>query len=125
MLQPHSMRTLIRFALGITAMWAFTAGAVQAQTTPTPRPGCLSGTPNGTYQGDRPVTRNEFAAGTNECLDRVNRLLPNREGLATRQDFQQLIDRQVELNREIRQLNDRVGNMLGDDDPAKKPQPTP
>ncbi|MDZ8029026.1 MAG: S-layer homology domain-containing protein, partial [Nostoc sp. DedQUE11] len=28
-----------------------------------PQPGCLSGYPDGTYRGSRPVTRYEFAAG--------------------------------------------------------------
>ena len=85
-----------------------------AQAPPAPsnansQPGCLSGYPNGTYQGDRPVTRNEFAAGLNACLNQVNQLIPtNRADLATRADFQALIKRQRELNEQLRQLNGRV-----------------
>lgn len=71
------------------------------QTSPAPSEvnprGCLSGYPNGTYQGDRSVTRNEFAARLNACLNQVERLISNR-ALATKADFQALIQRQRELN---------------------------
>lgn len=36
-----------------------------------PQAGCLSGYPDGTYQGSRPVTRYEFAAGLNTCLNQL------------------------------------------------------
>lgn len=35
------------------------------------RYGCIAGYPDGTYRGDRALTRGEFAAGLNACLDRV------------------------------------------------------
>ena len=34
---------------------------------------CISGLPNSTYQGDRPITRNEFAAGLNSCFQQIER----------------------------------------------------
>ena len=37
------------------------------------RYGCISGLPDGTYQGDRPITRNEFAAGLNSCFQQIER----------------------------------------------------
>ncbi len=87
-----------------------------APSNATPQPGCLQGYPNGTYQGKRPVTRNEFAAGLNGCLNQVNQLVPiNKADLATREDFQVLIERQIELNRQLQKLNERVGNL-----PAQK-----
>lgn len=62
------------------------------------------------------MTRNEFAAGLNACLNQVNQLVPrNKADLATREDFQILIERQIELNRELQQLNEPLGNP-----PAKK-----
>lgn len=71
--------------------------------------GCLSGYPDGTYRGDRAVTRNEFAAGLNTCLNQVDQLLPvNRPDMATRADFQALIERQRELNQQIRELNQQL-----------------
>ena len=86
----------------------------QVQSTPNdakPQAGCLSGYPDGTYKGDRPVTRYEFAAGLNACLERVNQLLPaNRNNLATKADFEALIQRQQELNEQLRELNQQVDN---------------
>ncbi|MBE9177318.1 carbohydrate porin [Oculatella sp. LEGE 06141] len=43
--------------------WAF-----EALRSLVERYGCVTGFPDGTYQGDRPLTRNEFAAGLNACL---------------------------------------------------------
>ena len=93
----------------------FSSARTLSQTSPTSgnatlQSGCLSGYPNGTYRGDRPVTRNEAAAGLNKCLNQVNQLIPvNKADLATRSDFQVLIDRQIELNRKLQELNDQIG----------------
>lgn len=84
----------------------------QVQSIPNntkPQAECLTGYPDGTYQGDRPVTRYEFAAGLNACLEGVNQLLPaNRDNLATKADFEALIERQRQLNEQLRELNQRV-----------------
>ncbi|TVP62105.1 MAG: porin [Nodularia sp. (in: Bacteria)] len=50
--------------------WAFSA--VQSLVE---RYGCIAGYPNGTFGGNRAMTRYEFAAGLNACLDRVNQLI--------------------------------------------------
>ncbi|PPS45098.1 S-layer homology domain-containing protein [Chroococcidiopsis sp. TS-821] len=108
------LKTLIKGAIATPLMAASLYTSAVAQTPSTPpvpnneQPGCLAGYPDGTFRGDRPVTRYEFAAGLNACLDRVNQLLPNRENLATRAEFEALIQRQRELNAEIRELNGRV-----------------
>ena len=70
--------------------------------------GCLSGYLNGTYQGERSLTRNEFAAGLNACLDQINQVPNNRADLATRADFEALIKRQRQLNNQLQELNQRV-----------------
>lgn len=73
---------------------------------------CLAGYPDGTFQGDRPVTRYEFAAGLNTCLNQVNsRTYPKRSNSATKAEFEALIKRQQELNQQLRQLNGRVDNL--------------
>ncbi len=36
------------------------------------RYGCISGFPDGTYRGERAVSRSEFAAGLNACLDKID-----------------------------------------------------
>lgn len=50
--------------------WAF-----QALQSLVERYGCIAGYPDSTYRGNRALTRYEFAAGLNACLDRVNRAL--------------------------------------------------
>ena len=44
--------------------WAF-----QALQSLVERYGCIAGYPDGTYKGNRAMTRFEFAAGLNACLD--------------------------------------------------------
>ena len=39
------------------------------------RYGCISGFPDGTYRGNQPITRNEFAAGLNSCFEQIERSL--------------------------------------------------
>ncbi len=72
---------------------------------------CLSGYPDGTYRGSQPLTRYEFAAGMNSCLNQVEKLIPNWANLAKKSDFDVLIRRQIELNRQVRELNQRVENI--------------
>ncbi|MER3433845.1 MAG: S-layer protein [Leptolyngbya sp. ERB_1_1] len=92
--------------------------SIPVQTTP--RSGCLSGYPDGTYRGDRPMTRYEFAAGMDACVQQVDQSIRfNRENFATRADFERLIQRQRELNNQLQGLSDRV-NTLSNDSPAQK-----
>lgn len=115
------LRQKATFATVLIAVIFFYPSRTPAQTSEasdrvTPQFGCLSGYLNGTYQGDRLVTRNEFAAGLNACLNQVNQLIPtNRANLATRLDFEALIRQQRKLNAELRELNGRVDNL-----PAEK-----
>ena len=60
------------------------------------RYGCIAGFPDGTYRGNQALTRGEFAAGLNACLDRINELIAagladkvSREDLATVQRLQE------------------------------------
>ena len=70
--------------------WAF-----QALQSLVERYGCIAGYPNGTFRGNRALSRYEFAAGLNACLDRVNELiatatsdLVSKQDLATIQKLQ-------------------------------------
>ncbi|XHX77756.1 MAG: hypothetical protein RBJ76_25525 [Stenomitos frigidus ULC029] len=117
-------RTVLALPLAIAVQTtAATAQAVPAQPAPVqpePKAGCLAGTPNGTYQGDRPLTRYEFAAGMNACLEQVNQQLQfNKANFATRTDFDTLLQRQRELNEQLKELSDRVGTLSGDESTAK------
>ncbi|MER3433394.1 MAG: hypothetical protein C4288_08180 [Leptolyngbya sp. ERB_1_1] len=71
--------------------WAF-----QALQSLVERYGCIAGYPDRTYRGNRALTRYEFAAGLNACLDRINELiaastadLVKKEDLATLQKLQE------------------------------------
>ncbi|MGC1308717.1 MAG: iron uptake porin [Phormidesmis sp.] len=57
--------------------WAFTALQRLVEEY-----GCLEGYPDSTFRGDRALTRYEFAAGLNACLDVVTQLLNGGDGEA-------------------------------------------
>ena len=73
------------------------------------RYGCIAGYPNGTYRGNRALTRYEFAAGLNACLDRVNELIATATAdLVTKQDLATLQRLQEEFSAELATLRGRV-----------------
>lgn len=45
------------------------------------RYGCISGFPNQTYRGNQPLSRYEFAAGLNSCLNQIERLIASSESV--------------------------------------------
>ncbi|GAP93790.1 possible porin [Leptolyngbya sp. NIES-2104] len=74
--------------------------------------GCLSGYPDGTYRGDRPMTRYEFAAGLNACLEQVDQSIRlNREQFTTKSEFDRIIQQQRTLNDELQGLSDRLDTL--------------
>ncbi|PMB10416.1 hypothetical protein CEN49_04000 [Fischerella thermalis CCMEE 5273] len=84
--------------------WAF-----QALQSLVERYGCIAGYPNGTYRGNRPLTRYEFAAGLNACLDRVNELIATATAeLVTKEDLATLQRLQEEFSAELATLRGRV-----------------
>lgn len=84
--------------------WAF-----QALQSLVERYGCIVGYPDGTYRGNRALTRYEFAAGLNACLDRVNELIATATSdLVTREDLATLQRLQEEFAAELATLRGRV-----------------
>ncbi len=84
--------------------WAF-----QALQSLVERYGCIAGYPDGTYRGNRALTRFEFAAGLNACLDRVNELIATATAdQVTREDLATLQRLQEEFAAEIATLRGRV-----------------
>lgn len=84
--------------------WAF-----QALQSLVERYGCIAGYPNGTYRGNRAMTRYEFAAGLNACLNRVNELIAAAtRDLLTREDLITLQRLQSEFAPELATLRGRV-----------------
>ena len=84
--------------------WAF-----QALQSLVERYGCIAGYPDGTYRGNRALTRYEFAAGLNACLDRVNELIAAATAdLVRREDLATLQRLQEEFAAELATLRGRV-----------------
>jgi hypothetical protein len=84
--------------------WAF-----QALQSLVERYGCIAGYPDGTYRGNRAMTRYEFAAGLNSCLDRVSELIAaGTTNLITREDLASVQKLQAEFATELSVLRGRV-----------------
>lgn len=87
--------------------WAF-----QALQSLVERYGCIAGYPDGTYRGNRSLTRYEFAAGVNACLDQINRLIASSVADAvTREDLIVLQKLQEEFAVELANLRGRVDTL--------------
>jgi len=91
--------------------WAF-----EALRNLVERYGCIAGYPDGTFRGNRALTRYEFAAGLNACLQQIERLIAANTGgggdvdqsdLATLQRLTQ------EFEAELATLGTRVDNLEG------------
>ncbi|MEM9772809.1 MAG: iron uptake porin [Cyanobacteria bacterium P01_D01_bin.73] len=84
--------------------WAF-----QALQSLVERYGCIAGYPSGVYLGNRAMTRYEFAAGLNACLERVNELIAAATSpLASKADLKTLQRLQEEFAAELATLRGRV-----------------
>lgn len=84
--------------------WAF-----QALQSLVERYGCIVGYPDGTYRGNRALTRFEFAAGVNACLDRITELLQAAiADTVSREDLAILQRLQEEFSAELAILRGRV-----------------
>jgi hypothetical protein len=87
--------------------WAF-----QALQSLVERYGCIAGYPDRTYRGNRALTRYEFAAGLNACLDRVNELIAAATSdLVKKEDLTTLQKLQEEFAAELATLRGRVDSL--------------
>ncbi|RCJ22559.1 S-layer protein [Nostoc sp. ATCC 43529] len=87
--------------------WAF--GALQSLVE---RYGCIAGYPDSNYRGNRALTRYEFAAGVNACLDRINELIATATNdLVSREDLTRLQKLQEEFAAELATLQGRVDSL--------------
>ena len=87
--------------------WAF-----QALQSLAERYGCIAGYPDGTFRGNRAMTRYEFAAGLNACLDRVNELIASATtDLVTQEDLLVLQRLQENYQVELATLRGRVDGL--------------
>lgn len=87
--------------------WAF-----QALQTLVERYGCIAGYPNRTFRGDRALTRSEFAAGLNACLDRIQDLIASQTtNIITRQDLEIAQKLQIEFATDLAALKGRIDRL--------------
>jgi hypothetical protein len=74
------------------------------------RYGCIVGYPNQTFRGDRPLSRYEFAAGLNACLNTMERLL--QENVAVlKEDIEKLQRLAQDFNAELAAMGTRLDNL--------------
>lgn len=84
--------------------WAF-----QALQSLVERYGCIAGYPDRRYRGNQAMTRYEFAAGLNACIDRVNELIAAATAdLVKKEDLAVLQKLQEEFAAELATLRGRV-----------------
>lgn len=83
--------------------WAF-----QALQSLVERYGCIEGYPDRTYRGNRAMTRYEFAAGLNSCLDRIQELIAALPQGINKEDLERLRRLQEEFGAELATLRGRV-----------------
>ena len=84
--------------------------AYQALANLVNRYGCIAGFPDRTFRGSQPLSRYEFAAGLNSCLNQIERLIAsnesvNQEDLATIQSLKQRFEQELKL------LSNRLDNL--------------
>ena len=87
--------------------WAFEALKSLVETY-----GCIQGYPDSSYRGNRSLTRYEFAAGLNACLNRIGELMANQGSDRLNQENLDSIQRlQTEFAAELAALQGRVDNL--------------
>ena len=91
--------------------------AYEALNSLVARYGCIVGFPDQTYRGNQPLSRYEFAAGLNSCLNQIERLIASNdvgskvesEDLATIQRLSQQFQEELELlNNRVEDLNEKT-----------------
>ncbi|MBN3950404.1 MAG: iron uptake porin [Nostoc sp. NMS7] len=87
--------------------WAF-----QALQSLVERYGVITGYTDGTFKGDRSLTRYEFAAGLNAALNRLNELIAtSTTDLVKREDLDTLKKLQEQFSPELAQLRGRLDTL--------------
>ncbi|MGD1804313.1 iron uptake porin, partial [Dapis sp. BLCC M126] len=112
--QPHQLEQKLDSMEQVTSVsqlsdvqptdWAF-----QALQSLVERYGCIVGYPDGSYRGNRAMTRYEFAAGLNACLDRITELIAAATAdLVTKDDLAILQRLQEDFGVELAEIQGRV-----------------
>lgn len=87
--------------------WAF-----EALKSLVERYGCIVGYPDRTFRGNRALSRYEFAAGLNACMEKMERLIAESEAVS-KKDLEMLKRLTEEFEIELVALGTRVDNLEG------------
>ena len=74
------------------------------------RYGCIAGFPNQTYRGSQALSRYEFAAGLNSCLNQIERLIASSEGVV-REDIDTINRLTQEFEAELATIGGRLDSL--------------
>jgi hypothetical protein len=86
--------------------WAF-----EALRNLVERYGCIAGYPDRTFRGSQPLTRYEFAAGLNACLQQIERLIGTGDRGLSQEELEQIQRLTQEFQAELATLGARVDNL--------------
>ena len=75
------------------------------------RYGCIAGFPNQTYRGSQALTRYEFAAGLNSCLNQIERLIASQGSSVGQEDIETLARLSQEFEAELATIAGRVDEL--------------
>ncbi|VEP12381.1 conserved exported hypothetical protein [Hyella patelloides LEGE 07179] len=74
------------------------------------RYGCIAGFPNQTYRGTQSLSRYEFAAGLNSCLNQIERLIASSEAVV-REDIDTINRLTQEFEAELATIGGRIDSL--------------
>ena len=86
--------------------------AYEALRSLSDRYGCISGFPDNTYRGSQPLTRYQFAAGLNSCLNQIERSIAQGSNVSS-QDVATLQRLSRDFAAELATLGGRVDELEG------------
>ena len=102
----HSLTPVFQMSDIHPGDWAFTALQSLDRSY-----NCLAGYPDGKYQGNRALTRYEFAAGLKACLDKVNEIIASNTAAAVnKEDLATLKRLQKDFAPELRTFEESLDN---------------
>jgi len=106
--QPMSQVTSVSQLRDVSPTdWAF-----EALRSLVERYGCIVGYPDRTFRGNRALSRYEFAAGLNACMQQMERLIAASEAVL-KEDIEKLKRLMAEFESELAALGARVDNLEG------------
>ena len=76
------------------------------------RYGCIAGFPNQTYRGYQALSRYEFAAGLNSCLNQIERLIASSDAVV-REDLDTINRLSAEFEAELATIGGRIDSLEG------------